>query len=147
MIWGRCGCGLGWTDLWKLFPELMANLQLGDPGFKIWLIFDGGKKRGCLLKYLLQNVYKKLFQVSSFLLWWLNSKPFTHLVYPLRNAVIGLLKLGIGVDSTSGWISSQVHIGFIYQWHLFECCASSKDRQSGVVSWRWFILSWTGQAT
>lgn len=43
---------MGWLglvlDLWKLFPELMANLQLGGPGFKIWLIFDGGfgKKHG-----------------------------------------------------------------------------------------------------
>lgn len=49
MIWGRCGLGWFGQISGSCVPELMANLQLGDPGFKIWLIFDGGfgKKMGC----------------------------------------------------------------------------------------------------
>lgn len=30
MIWGRCGLGWVWTDLWKLFPELKQHSSWGS---------------------------------------------------------------------------------------------------------------------
>ena len=149
MIWGRCGLGWFGQISGSCVPELMANLQLGDPGFKIWLLFDGGfgKKIGCPFEIPFAKRFPQIYFKLDILL--MMAKTLNRLrtsFTPSGKPKSAFSSWGL-VDSATGWIFSQVHIGFIYQWHLFECCASSKNRQSGVVSWRWLILSWTGQAT